>query len=96
MGSRIHQSTYSTPILMSPIHLPSVTNLPLHSTFYGICLVQLLIIVHVGETVEVKNKIKMMNKLTFLKAIDLVIGEGGPIPLQFPFQSEPHLRVFIS
>lgn len=30
-------------------------------------------------------------KLTFLQRFDLVLREGGPVPLQLPLQLEPHL-----
>lgn len=43
--------------------------------------------------VSMDTKVSVMRRLTFLQRFDLLLREGGPVPLQLPLQLKPHLRL---
>ena len=47
-----------------------------------------------------KKKIFYLNEIeieiTFFKTLDLLVGERGAVALQFAFEAQSHLRIFIS
>lgn len=34
--------------------------------------------------------------LTFLEALDLLVGEGSAVALQLPLETQPHLRILVA
>jgi hypothetical protein len=34
--------------------------------------------------------------VTFFQTIDLLVGEGGPVPLELPLEPEPQLGILVS
>lgn len=46
-----------------------------------------------GRHVAIVSMDTDTRRLTFLQRFDLLLREGGPVPLQLPLQLKPHLRL---